>query len=347
MLIRWKKLQGVETNQLIRFVSDYSDPAHYGTVFSKAESRDALERSRSSQIRNFVHLSRFNNVKHLNNFLVDVNRRMKMNGTLITCTETLEQRKLRHNKKYGKLLAALVYPFDFLLKRVFPKLPLTRSIYFKLTRGRNRSMSKTEVLGRIVYAGFEIQHTEIIDGLLYIVSKKVDRPSTDPKPSHGMLLSIDRIGAAGKKIRVYKFRTMHPYAQYVQDYIYKKNALQDGGKFKNDFRITKWGRWMRRFWIDEIPMFWNLVKGDMKLVGVRPLSKHYLSLYTTEHRNKRIQSKPGLIPPFYADLPITLPEIMASESRYIDTYDAAGWRADLDYVVKAFNNILLKKARSA
>lgn len=342
-----EKLQGAETGPLAGFVTQQVNTAHHKTSVVKAESKDVLASHAGHGLHQLVHLTRVNNVERLNEFLFEVNRRIKMNGRFITCMETLEQRKKRHYGKFGPLGSAIYYPLDFLLKRVFPKMTLTRRVYFKLTNGKNRAMSKTEVMGRLVYSGFEIESFEEIEGLTYIVSKKVKGPSVDPKPSHGMLLKIDRVGVNGKKIGVYKFRTMHPYAQYVQEFVYKNNSLQEGGKFKNDFRITKWGRWMRKFWIDEIPMIWNMLRGDMKLVGVRPLSSHYLSLYTTEHREKRIQSKPGLIPPFYADMPVTLPEIMASESRYIDTYEESGWRADLDYVVKAFNNILVKQARSA
>ena len=85
---------------------------------------------------------------------------------------------------------------------------------------------------------------------------------------------MNRIGKNGKSIQVFKFRTMHPYAEYIQDYIYKIHDLQKGGKFKNDFRVTTWGRIMRKLWIDELPMLINLVRGQLKFVGVRPLLRY-------------------------------------------------------------------------
>jgi lipopolysaccharide/colanic/teichoic acid biosynthesis glycosyltransferase len=139
---------------------------------------------------------------------------------------------------------------------------------------------------------------------------------------------------------------MHPYAEYLQEYVYEQNNLKDGGKFKDDFRITSWGRFMRKFWIDELPMIINLLKGQIKLVGVRPLSEHYLSLYSDELKAKRANVKPGLVPPFYADLPISLQEIQESEIRYINAYQARGVRADFSYFMKAFNNIVFKSART-
>jgi len=126
----------------------------------------------------------------------------------------------------------------------------------------------------------------------------------------------------------------------------KMSNLQKGGKFKNDFRITTWGKILRRLWIDEIPMLFNLFKGQLKFVGVRPLSKHYLSLYSNELKEKRKGVKPGLVPPFYADLPSTLDEIMESEIRYINAYKEHPFVTDLKYFFKASANILFNSARS-
>ena len=93
-------------------------------------------------------------------------------------------------------------------------------------------------------------------------------------------------------------------------------------------------------------MFLNIIKGDMKIVGVRPLSRHYYELYSDELKEKRIKFKPGLIPPFYADMPKTLEEIMESEMRYLVEYEKHPLRADIKYFFKAWKNIVFKRARS-
>jgi lipopolysaccharide/colanic/teichoic acid biosynthesis glycosyltransferase len=93
-------------------------------------------------------------------------------------------------------------------------------------------------------------------------------------------------------------------------------------------------------------MLFNLLRGDLKLVGVRPLSRHYFSLYPEEFRKKRIKFKPGLIPPFYADLPSSLDEIIASEARYLDACEKSPFKTDFIYFWKSFRNILFCKARS-
>jgi lipopolysaccharide/colanic/teichoic acid biosynthesis glycosyltransferase len=139
---------------------------------------------------------------------------------------------------------------------------------------------------------------------------------------------------------------MHPYAEYLQEYVYNKHSLEEGGKFKDDFRVSTIGKMMRRLWIDELPMLINLIKGDLKIVGVRPLSKHYFNLYNKELQEKRTRYKPGLIPPFYADNPKTLDEIMASETKYLDAYAKHPILTDVKYFFIAVYNIIFKRYRS-
>jgi lipopolysaccharide/colanic/teichoic acid biosynthesis glycosyltransferase len=139
---------------------------------------------------------------------------------------------------------------------------------------------------------------------------------------------------------------MHPYSEFLQDFIYKTNKLAEGGKFKDDFRVSALGHLFRKLWIDEFPMILNLFKGDIKLVGVRPLSKHYFGLYPNEIQKKRTKYKPGLIPPFYVDLPKTFDEIVASEMKYLNQYEKSPFITDVKYFWKALWNILVKRARS-
>jgi len=185
-----------------------------------------------------------------------------------------------------------------------------------------------------------------VNSIFYFVVKKIRIPYYDYFPSYGALVRMKRFGKNGKIIVVYKLRTMHPFAEYLQLYIYKKNKLAVGGKFKNDFRITSMGRFFRKFWLDELPMIYNVVKGDMKLFGVRPLSKQYFSLYPKEFQEIRLKYKPGLIPPYYCDMPKTFDEIIESEKRYFEKYDKNPFTTDFKYFFKSMFNIILKKARS-
>jgi len=204
-----------------------------------------------------------------------------------------------------------------------------------VTAGRNQVLSRAEALGRLVYCGFEIVNECEIDNVNYFVVKKVKTVENIKEPRFSILFKMTRVAKHGKLISVYKIRTMHPYSEYLQEYIYKINNLQKGGKFKNDFRVTTWGKILRKLWIDELPMIANLFKGQLKIVGVRPLSKQYLSLYSKELIEKRKEVKPGLVPPYYADMPDTLEQIIDSEVKYINAYKNNPLTTDLKYFFKA------------
>jgi len=218
--------------------------------------------------------------------------------------------------------------------------------YYLLTHGRDRALPETEILGRLVFCGFDLINKDEFDGMMFFVVKKAHKPLNDSNPSYGPLIKLKRIGKNGKLINIYKLRTMHPYSEYLQDYVYRVCNLKEGGKFRNDFRVTFWGKIFRKMWIDELPQFWNLLKGDVKLVGVRALSKHYFSLYPKNMQELRIRVKPGLIPPFYVDLPETFDEILESERRYTLKYLKHPILTDIEYFFKAMWNIFIRKARS-
>jgi lipopolysaccharide/colanic/teichoic acid biosynthesis glycosyltransferase len=229
---------------------------------------------------------------------------------------------------------------------MMPKLPFIRRVFFAFTKGKNRALSLAEGLGRLYFCGFEVLDLKDIDNKVYFVAKKIGEPLMDKNPSYSPIFKMRRNGRDGKTIFVYKLRTMHPYSEYLQDFVYEQNKLEEGGKFKDDFRITTWGSLFRKLWIDELPMLINWFKGDCKLVGVRPLSSQYLSLYDEEFKKRRFKYKPGLVPPFYADMPKNISEIIKSEEKYLDEYDKKGRLADFKYMLKALKNIVIHKQRS-
>jgi hypothetical protein len=309
-------------------------------------TRFNIEFQPDNYFKKIINLKRINDIQYINKFFETVNRKLPPGGLFLGFVETKDQRKKRIMKKFPPVLNWLFYSTDFLVKRVFPKFMLTKKIYFLLTRGQNRVLSKAEVLGRLYSCGFEELDENEINGYYYFVMKKKESPAYDMNPTYGPFIKLNRIGKNGKLIKVYKFRTMHPYAEYLQDYVFRKNHRAEGGKFNNDFRVTSLGKLMRKLWLDEFPMVFNLMKGDMKIVGVRPLSEHYFSLYSDDLKEKRTATKPGLIPPFYADLPGTLEEIQESELNYLSKYEKHPFRTDWVYFWKAFGNIFFNRARS-
>lgn len=314
--------------------------------YSDIDNIDSIE---DFDLENIINLKRINDIGNLDQFLEAVNNKLPIKGLFICYAETQEQRYERVVNKFPRFIA---YPYcvsDFVFKRLFPKWGPTRSLYNTLTRGKNKVLSLAHILGMFTYYGFKINYLKDINNLTYFVLQKIKIPSVGVKPSSGVLFKMKRVGKNGKIINIYKVRTMHPYSEYLQKFMYDINNLNDGGKFKDDFRIAGWGKVLRKYWIDELPMLINFFKGDLKLVGVRPLSLHYLGLYTEEFRKRRENFKPGLLPPFYAYLPLpkNIPDIMSSESKYFDAYEKNPLLTDLKYIFRIFYNISVKKAHSA
>ena len=166
--------------------------------------------------------------------------------------------------------------------------------------------------------------------LILCIAIKLDSPGP-------ILFTQKRVGIHKSHFQIYKFRTMRTDTPKDMPTHMLNNP---------DLFITRVGRFLRKTWLDELPMLINWMKGDLKLVGVRPLSSHYFSLYSEELRALRIRTKPGLIPPFYADMPGTLDEIQESERRYLEQYLRSPFLTDWRYFWKAFRNIVFRGKRS-
>lgn len=341
---------GISGRELDAFLSYYLDIYNpkKTLVLSTGESlnvRNALK-GRHHSVNCIINLKRINDVRWINNLFETTNQHLPVGGVFVGCVETYGLRKERLLKKFPTVVNYLYYAIDYTFKRVFPKLPFFKNLYFGITQGRNRAISMSEAFGRLYYAGFKIVEYKSIGSNLYFVAQKTKQVTNLKNPIYGPLLKMKRVGKGGKLIEVYKLRSMHAYSEYLQQYVYELNNLQEGGKINNDFRITSAGKFLRKFFLDEVPMLINVLKGDIKLVGVRPISMHYLSLYDHELKMLRRLVKPGLVPPFYADMPKTLDDIILSEKNYIRKYLKNPLQTDVEYFIKAFRNIIIKKARS-
>ena len=344
-----KKLIIKEVNdniEVINFIQKYLNLYQEETFITSTSTRFNIDSLKENSISCIVNLKKINDARYINKFFEAVNKKLPNSGVFFGCVETYPDRKKALMKKFPIVINWFVYFFDTLFTRVFPKLKITKKLYFYLTKGKGRVISRAETYGRLYSCGFEILDEKSIDNIQYFVAKKVKDPAYDKDPTYGPIIRLKRVGKGKMKFNVYKLRTMHPFSEYLQEYVYNQNKLQEGGKIKDDFRISPEGRIFRKFWIDEIPMVFNILKGDMKLVGVRPLSSHFFSLYTEELQNLRTQFKPGFIPPFYADLPKTMGEIMDSEKKYLEAYAKSPFKTDLKYIYMSLKNVLFKGARS-
>ena len=120
------------------------------------------------------------------------------------------------------------------------------------------------------------------------------------------------------------------------------------GKPANDFRIPVWGKFMRRFWFDELPQLYNVLKGEIKLVGIRPVSERYFQDIPKEMQKLRLTQKPGCIPPYVSlNREGNVMSVLQAEKEYLDDKIKNPYTTDIKFFFKAVYNIVLKNKRSA
>lgn len=129
----------------------------------------------------------------------------------------------------------------------------------------------------------------VLSPLLLLISLLVKFSSAGP-----VLYAQTRLGRNGRPFKFYKFRTMVQGADAMKNVLMAQNEM-DGPVFKmrNDPRVTRIGRILRRYSLDEFPQLWNVLVGDMSLVGPRPPVPQEVASYETWQR-RRLSMKPGL-----------------------------------------------------
>ncbi len=113
-------------------------------------------------------------------------------------------------------------------------------------------------------------------------------------PGAGPIFTQTRVGRDGREFRLFKFRTMVPNAEQKLKELLKFNEMSGPAfKMKNDPRITRAGKFLRRSGIDELPQLVNILKGDMSIVGPRPPLPREVKKYN-EYQRQRLYITPGL-----------------------------------------------------
>lgn len=340
--------KNLDVSGFLAWLDEHHDSFDDSTFIVNTDDGNALETLRGHYPRLIINKLGLTRIRHLNTFLNKANEAI-VDGGYLWChsrTSGLKRDIILHS--HPGFIGKLIYFFHYLWHRVFARMKYTRWFYMWVTKGKNRSYSRVELLGRMYRAGFEVVDERFHMGEFFIIGQKFRAPIWNDEPTYGPLVKLNRIGYKGEMIGVYKFRTMYPYSEYLQPYLLEHEGLQKGGKFAHDYRVNYWGKMLRSSWLDELPMFINILKGQMKLVGVRPLSRQYFSLYTPEMQKLHISVKPGLLPPFYYDsvTPETIEDVQASEKRYIEAYHQRPFATDWRYFWGTVGNILFKHKRS-
>ncbi len=169
------------------------------------------------------------------------------------------------------------------LGNVFGYQVLTTSIC-GITRGRAIAKRLIDVAGGIVGCLITAMLTVFIGPAIYRAS---------PGP---IFFSQIRVGKNGRTFKMYKFRSMYMDAEKRKRELESQNKFQSGLMFKmdNDPRIIKGiGQWIRKANLDEFPQFWNVLKGDMSIVGTRPPLLDEYQQYSPHHK-RRLAMAPGI-----------------------------------------------------
>lgn len=136
-----------------------------------------------------------------------------------------------------------------------------------------------------------------------------------------VLFSQERVGFGGRRFRMLKFRTMRRGADDEKRALAHLNHTGDSRLFKipNDPRVTRLGTWLRRWSLDELPQLWNVLVGDMSVVGPRPFFESDLASYE-DHHFRRLGAKPGITGLWQVSgrsAIVNFEEVVAHDNRYI------------------------------
>jgi len=151
-----------------------------------------------------------------------------------------------------------------------------------------------------------------------------------------------RVGRHGQRFRMLKFRTMVPGADALKEGLRERNEAQEGlFKIAGDPRITRVGRWLRQSALDELPQLWNIVRGEMSLVGPRPLVIDEDQRIEGWHR-RRLELTPGMTGPWQILGPARVPlkEMVAIDYLYIANWSL--W-SDIKILMRTIPHVLGRK----
>ena len=152
-----------------------------------------------------------------------------------------------------------------------------------------------------------------------------------------------RIGKNGQEIYIYKFRTMISGAEKMINNFDEKQMkeFKENYKLENDPRVTKVGNFLRKTSLDELPQILNILKGDLSIVGPRPITKEELERYG-ENKEKFLSVTPGLTGYWQANgrSSTTYEERMDMELYYIDN---CSWKMDIKIFFKTIISVIKKE----
>ncbi len=221
-------------------------------------------------------------------------------------TETLHSKIVNalHEKLSRKVvsnLAITVHLFPESLSRDGGE-PVADTRFYRDLRKGGSKKRVAQVLKRVIDVIGSTSLLVILSPLLAAIAIAIRLTSKGPA-----IFQQERVGQFGSRFKCLKFRTMYTdndpkvHQEYIQRFIAGQADSENNGvgkpfvyKITNDSRVTPLGRFLRKASLDELPQFWNVLRGEMSLVGPRPPLQYEFEAYEIWHRRRVLEVKPGV-----------------------------------------------------
>jgi exopolysaccharide production protein ExoY len=168
-------------------------------------------------------------------------------------------------------------------------------MHVELSKHFNKTIPICHIITKRIFdIGFSIVALILCLPIFIIIGLFISLTSSGP-----IFYSSKRIGRGGRLIKCWKFRTMHINADKMLQLLLKNDPLirkeyETFAKIQKDPRVTQWGSFLRKTSLDELPQFWNVLKGDLSVVGPRPpFAQEVINMYK-DKAYKILSIRPGL-----------------------------------------------------
>ena len=222
--------------QVYRWMMDHRDEFAPTTLVLglKNNGRDPIPERENGEPYHAILVQRpLHTVYELDIFLANVNRHLSEGGYLVCNCRTSSVKKAVIYRRYPRGINRLYYGFHYVWHRVFPKIKGLKNIYFAVTKGRNRTFHRVEILGRLYHAGFEVVYESTAHGEFRVIARKMKDPISEGTPSSSPIAKLERVGKNGKII-----------SQSVEEYVTTGDASVLKRKMEtalmNVLRSVKW-----------------------------------------------------------------------------------------------------------
>jgi len=321
-------------DSLIEFVNDHAGGFSAEDLHWNLSSKINLKHELSTAPGGLADLRCLNKLQRINRHLERISVSLEKGQLMVTRFESSRSRKDRIYRRYPAVIRQVQFAADTFINRMLPKLGPTRGIYYRLKKVPDRILSETECLGRIASCGFDIVATMKFGTETVVLARKESDPRYEKAPEYGPVQMVRRIGRKNRRLEIATFRTTYPFAEFLRN--------GDDGNLPGKSTL---GRWLTSYGLHYLPALRHILKRELKLVGVKALTRQEYNRHPEWLQIERLRYRPGLIQPHHADLPESEIEFFTSEANYLAAYRQKPIRTDIRYFLKAVTNVFIKKKK--